>query len=241
MKKVTLKPAKRSLVLSSAALCLYLAASTQNIQADELERCDEAEKAGKVLLIVKSDADCKLTVNNESHGMLAANQERIVEAPSGKQVTRCTSSDGAATQDESRLEEGCGSVTFEVASSWRRFTVQKNGVLDAETGLTWMQSDNGSDIDWNAARQYCAGKGGRLPSEAELRKFHTGGTVTSPCGEYSCKVSHWIRLSGRFLWTSSTFETTQAIIIGFASPKPAVQSADPAHAKDARALCLAGK
>jgi hypothetical protein len=80
---MTMKPAKRSRVLLSAALFLYLAAPTQNMQADEIDRCDEAEKAGKVLLIVKSDADCKLTVNNESRGILAANQERIVEAPSG--------------------------------------------------------------------------------------------------------------------------------------------------------------
>jgi hypothetical protein len=43
-------------------------------------------------------------------------------------------------------------------------------VVDNHTGLQWTQSDNGSDINWNDANNWCLQKGGgfRLPNGDEF-------------------------------------------------------------------------
>ncbi len=59
-----------------------------------------------------------------------------------------------------------------------RFIAYDDGtVLDTKTNLMWAAQDNGSDISWEAARQYCAGyRGGgysdwRMPSQDQLAKL----------------------------------------------------------------------
>lgn len=210
-------------------------------QEDEDARCNKASEANQVLLTVVSDAECKLTVNDKPYGTLLPNQEKTFTVDTQKQVARCSSTrfPGAVDQDEQLIERGCGSVRFEVDALWSRFTAQKNdGVKDTETGLTWAQSDNGKDIDWNGAKQYCAEKGGRLPTQEELSTLHLGDASNNPCGAFPCKVSQQFKLTGRFFWSSSIFED-QAIVVGLAGSRPAVQSVKPATTKDARVLCIA--
>ncbi len=232
----------RLLGLAGAALCLATITSSRSAQAEERDRCSEVAKAGHSLITVTSDANCKLTINGESKGTLAANQARDVETGGGKKVFECASSEfpGAVTQDTLSSGGGCGTVTFEVAQTWRRFSAQKNGsVADTDSGLSWMPSDNGADIDWTGAKKYCADKGGRLPTEKEMRELHAGEALRTPCGGYPCKMSNLFHLSARFLWTSSLYEGDQAIIIGMAGQRPAVQSVKLTVTKDARALCVA--
>jgi Protein of unknown function (DUF1566) len=230
---------KRFVSMSIGVFCLVAAAPARSVSAQEEDPCEVAAKAGQVLLTVQADADCKLTVNDKPQGSLSANQEKTVKVAGGKPVVKCASVKfpGAVAQDEQLIESGCGSVTFEVDALWSRFTAQKNGVEDTETGLTWAQSDNGKDIDWNGAKQYCTEKGGRLPTQEELRTLHLGDALNTPCGEFPCKMSQHFKLTGRFFWSSSTFEK-QAIVVGLAGARPAVQSADPAMAKDVRVLCV---
>jgi hypothetical protein len=209
-------------------------------QDEEAIRCNKASEANQVLLTVVSDAECKLTVNDKPYGTLLPNQEKTFNVDTKRQVARCASTrfPGAVAQDEQLLPKGCGWVRFEVDALWRRFTAEKSGgVKDTETGLTWAQSDNGKDIDWNGAKQYCAEKGGRLPTQEELRTLHLGDALNTPCGEFPCKVSQHFKLTGRFFWSSSTFED-QAIVVGLAGVRPAVQSVKPATTKDARVLCI---
>lgn len=54
-----------------------------------------------------------------------------------------------------------------------RYTVSSGTVYDTQTGLTWQQTVDGMDRDWNAAVSYCqalplAGGGWRLPQVNEL-------------------------------------------------------------------------
>lgn len=230
---------RRFVSISIGVVCLVMAAPGGNVWAQEEDPCEAAAKAGQVLLTVVSDAECALTVNGKPYGTLSANKEKTITVGTQKQVTRCASVKfpGAVAQDEQLIESGCGSVTFEVNALWSRFTAQKNGVKDSETGLTWAQSDNGKDIDWNGAKQYCTEKGGRLPTQEELRTLHLGDALNTPCGEFPCKVSQHFKLTGRFFWSSSTFEK-QVIAVGLAGARPAVQSIDPATAKDVRVLCV---
>jgi Protein of unknown function (DUF1566) len=234
-----MKVANWRVISSILVFCLMAVGSARNVSAQEEDPCEAASKAGQVLLTVQADADCKLTVNDKPQGSLSANQEKTVKVAGGKQVTKCASVKfpGAIAQDEQLIESGCGSVVFEVNALWGRFTAQKNGVKDTESGLTWAQSDNGKDVDWNGAKQYCTEKGGRLPTQEELRTLHLGDALNTPCGEFPCKVSQHFKLTGRFFWSSSTFEK-QAIAVGLAGARPAVQSVDPSMAKDVRALCV---
>jgi cytochrome c len=73
---------------------------------------------------------------------------------------------------------------------------------DAKTGLEWTQSDNGSDINWNEATNYCDGKGGgwRLPSPAELQGIYDASQSVS-CGRYICHASTKFRLTGYWFWS----------------------------------------
>jgi hypothetical protein len=229
----------------SAVVCVAMIAPARSGWAQEEEDpCEVADKAGQVLMAVTADADCKLTVNGKPQGTLTANQKKTVKVPGGgdgKQVLRCASTKvaGAVAKQEDLMSGGCRSYTFEVNQVWSRFTAAKKGfVTDSQTGLSWLQGDNGGDIDWNAAKKLCAEKGGRLPTQEELRALHVGDASLTPCGEYPCKMSHLFRLSGRFFWSSSTFED-QAITVGFTGPRPNVLSVKPATAKDVRALCVA--
>lgn len=237
--------AKELVVLGFAAVCFLGAASPSPAwaQEDDDAACAAAEKAGKALVNFVTDASCKLTVNGEAHGVLTANQQRAIAIADERQKIQCASTEipGAVAEIEDSLA-GCGStVNFELANTWRRFTAGKNGtVTDTETGVTWLQSDNGADIDWAGAKKYCAEKGGRLPTDAELRPLHTEGKVTTPCGEYPCMMSHLFRLTSRFFWSSVPFEKDQAIVVGLAGFRPAVQSVKTNVSKDARALCVAG-
>jgi hypothetical protein len=227
-----------------AVLCVIGFASSFNVSADEADPCDAAYKAGKARFTVVSDANCKLSVNDQPQGTLAANQEKAVTVAGGKQVIKCASTEvaGAVARDEQQVEAGCGSASFEVASFWHRFAAQKNGtVKDAETGLTWLQSDNGADIDWKGAQQFCAGKGGRLPTKDELKALHSAGKNSAPCGEYPCMVSNLFRLTSRFLWSSTTFGESDAIAVGLAGAGPAAQSVKQTNVSGTRALCVAAK
>ncbi len=82
----------------------------------------------------------------------------------------------------------------------------KGGVLiQPVTGLEWTQSDNGRDIDWRGASNWCdsLSAGWRLPSVDELSSvYDLKGTVTTDCGENICKVSPLFHLTGPMFWSS---------------------------------------
>ena len=72
---------------------------------------------------------------------------------------------------------------------------------DARTGLNWAQADNGTAINWQDAEQFCAGRGLRLPTVAQLQGIFDK-AQKNPCGEFTCGVSPLFRLTGINLWTS---------------------------------------
>ena len=94
-----------------------------------------------------------------------------------------------------------------------RFTAAGNSVRDAQTGLTWAAQDNGSDIDWNAAGNYCAtlGDGWALPTTAELLGLYDeSGTLTQSCGDSTCKVTPTLRLTSFWFWSSESNGSSKA-------------------------------
>jgi hypothetical protein len=118
---------------------------------------------------------------------------------------------------------------------------QGGGVLtQVATGLQWAQSDNGSDIDWNAAGKFCAGKGSgwRLPSVAELLSIYDkSGEISTVCGAgFTCKVSPLFSLTGPWAWTdeASNAMSTWIVILTKGNTNTYVVS----DATKKRALCV---
>jgi len=113
------------------------------------------------------------------------------------------------------------------------------GMAWSADGLEWADSDNGKDINWKKATQYCAtkGKGWRLPTEAELLASYQSGHET-PCGWYTfkCKVSSNSRLTGPSFWTNDEFLPSEAWYIDLISGSVIGRSVE--YKNFVRALCI---
>ena len=78
---------------------------------------------------------------------------------------------------------------------------------DARTGLEWMRSDNGHDIDWHRAGHFCSERAGkwRLPTADELASiFEEAPTLGARCGGARCAVSSFFDLTGNWFWSSDS-------------------------------------
>ena len=99
-----------------------------------------------------------------------------------------------------------------------RFIVMVDGnVRDRWLDLTWAASDNGADIDWMDARDYCYGRGDGWapPSVAQLDELYDAtGESTQACGEATCRVTPLIKLSAARIWTGEgTGDDLRAVMI----------------------------
>jgi uncharacterized caspase-like protein/formylglycine-generating enzyme required for sulfatase activity len=103
---------------------------------------------------------------------------------------------------------------FRLARTLGQGTVAKTNTAQVEAGiasLEWADSDNGADINWHEAKQYCArkGNGWRLPSVTELQDNYNSGLPTS-CGKYSCRIASKSRLTAPFFWSNERSDSTEA-------------------------------
>ena len=88
-----------------------------------------------------------------------------------------------------------------------RFIAYDDGtVLDTRTGLMWAAQDNGSNIKWADAGNYCRNyRGGgytdwRMPSQDELAGLYDEGE-NQPCNG-RCHITPLIDLTDSFIWAS---------------------------------------
>ena len=92
-----------------------------------------------------------------------------------------------------------------------RFIAYSNGtVLDTQTNLMWAAKDNGKDINWGNAKNYCENyRGGgytdwRMPTQDEIAGLYNAGkSYKSDCG-YDVHLTELIRLTSTAQWTSET-------------------------------------
>ena len=119
------------------------------------------------------------------------------------------------------------------------FLLLLSGLAWAGDGLEWAHSDNGKDINWQKATQYCAsnGKGWRLPTEAELLANYQSGHEKL-CGFYSakCKVSSNSRLTGPAFWTNEEYLSSTAWSVNLISGSAIGRNVE--HRSHLRALCV---
>ena len=100
-----------------------------------------------------------------------------------------------------------------------RFIAYDNGtVKDTKTGLMWAAKDNGKDINWHDAKQYCENyRGGgytdwRMPTQDELAGLYDNSEsyqVTQ--GTYNVHLTPLIQLSACCPWASNTRGSSAAV------------------------------
>ncbi len=103
------------------------------------------------------------------------------------------------------------------ASRERFITMVDGNVRDRWLDVIWSASDNGSDIDWLDAREYCYGRGDGWapPSFAQLDELYDAtGASNQTCGEARCQVTPLIKLSAARVWTGEgSGDDLRAVII----------------------------
>lgn len=101
----------------------------------------------------------------------------------------------------------------------------------------WALSDNGSDINWSEATQYCASKGTgwRLPTVAELQSIYDP-AQSQYCGRYTCHVAPKFHLTSFAFWTKEQQVSSNAAFVYLDDGKRVVLNI--VHGKDQRALCV---
>ncbi len=135
------------------------------------------------------------------------------------------------------------------------------GWTDPATGLTWTKADNGSDVNWNQANDYCSNlrlggySGWRLPTIDELEGIYDPSQripLSNPgCGNFQSKIKREIALSsfidyhnGNVLagavWSSSLSESQSRHpwFFPFADPVPERGHNNPYKPAYMRALCV---
>jgi hypothetical protein len=124
-----------------------------------------------------------------------------------------------------------------------RFQRVADGIHDVELGLLWAEQDNGNDVSWSDARQYCAARGPdwSLPSAAALRSlFDPSGeqprTVTVNGKNYTILVlTPLISLSSLFFWSGEEVDASEALYVDFVN---GTDAAGAAVRTFSRALCV---
>jgi formylglycine-generating enzyme required for sulfatase activity len=106
----------------------------------------------------------------------------------------------------------------------------------ATDGQEWAESDNGADINWHEAKQYCASKGSgwRLPTSAELQVSYRSGHST-PCGAATCKVASKARLSSHWFWSNEPSTSSNAEFVLLNSGNRGADRVGESYGR--RALC----
>ena len=124
------------------------------------------------------------------------------------------------------------------ANSNEAFVDKGNGVVvQCASKLEWAESDNGFDINWNHATNYCNGKGGgwRLPSSEELQAIYDTSLSVS-CGQWTCHTSPKIHLTAVWFWSNQPEGSSQAWLVNLVNGGRAAYTVE--HRDYMRALCV---
>ena len=110
------------------------------------------------------------------------------------------------------------------SAAGKRFEKLENGtVRDNKTGLIWAAQDNGTNVNWSFAKNYCEtfSAGGhndwRMPEPEELATLY-GGKKKEKGKDYSMSidlVTEEIKLTAPWIWTARRSPNNKSIAYGF--------------------------
>jgi polyisoprenoid-binding protein YceI len=101
--------------------------------------------------------------------------------------------------------QGFNSAFATTPTSPRWVAADEHVVQDTLTRLEWTRADNGYDIDWTHAKQFCNHLPGkwRLPTIDELAAIYESSKAAGArCGASRCGISGPFRLSAEWFWSA---------------------------------------
>jgi hypothetical protein len=237
-------------MLSAIVICCYAPPAM----------CQDLAKA---TLLVITDMDCDWKFDGVSQGRLKADDAKTVSVSPGKHLVQAISVDG---KDNWRTiigisGEGQEIVEIKLKDLQRQRLQNEQLELDEEkrkkekeaqakedakptwtdpdTSLMWMKRDNGSDVNWKPASQYCANLGKtryqeysdwRLPTIEELARIY------DPSVEFNGKhVKGRLQLSGS-QWSSTLNGSGAAWTFNFSNGRRGSDLLG--SSREGRALCV---
>jgi polyisoprenoid-binding protein YceI len=101
--------------------------------------------------------------------------------------------------------QGFNSAFATTPSTRRWVAADEQAVQDTLTRLEWTRADNGYDIDWTHAKEFCNQLSGkwRLPTIDELAAiYESSKAVGTSCGPSRCGISGPLHLSAEWFWSA---------------------------------------
>lgn len=200
------------------------------------------EDRPELVLKVSTDAACAVLIDGKPVAELEAGEEKEVTVKTGKHRLRAVSAEDPAAVwvRDLDLEEGdTPTVTVKMARALlklRRTERREAVYVSPHTGFMWARRDNGRNIRWRRAGDYCgelrlAGfDDWRLPTLEELD------TLTALWSQALYKVLGPVQLSACCPWSSQAESETRAWSVDFRSRKPSLAHVD--YSSGLRALCM---
>ena len=146
----------------------------------------------------------KMTAAQVTHLATRETREFVLEKPNTlaeiDQFTKIRQEEATAKLSRKKL------TLREIAQDAYFIAYDDNTVLEKKSGLMWAASDNGSDINWENAKNYCENyRGGgytdwRMPTQNELARIRN----SSIWGNYKYKMTPLIKLTNCCPWASET-------------------------------------
>jgi hypothetical protein len=145
-----------------------------------------------VKLLVKTDMDCNWKLDGRPMDPLKAVNSKVVPVSPGEHLIQAATADGVTkVRIKAEVDQGQKIVEIQLMDEHdkelkrqQEETIRKQAEAEAalhptwtdpDTGLMWAKKDNGSDVNWNQASEYCtklqlAGHNDwRLPTIDELQ------------------------------------------------------------------------
>jgi polyisoprenoid-binding protein YceI len=94
---------------------------------------------------------------------------------------------------------------FATPASPRWLATDEQVIQDTQTRLEWTRADNGYDIDWTHAKEFCQHLGGRwrLPTIDQLAAIYESSKAAgATCGTSRCGISGPFRLTAEWFWSA---------------------------------------
>jgi hypothetical protein len=174
----------------------------------------------KAVLLVRTDMECKWSLDGEQKGVLKTGDRSQAEVAIGQHLIEATSTDGLIHWEKTIDIKEPKMQTLEIQLESLRPTW-----TDHQTGLMWEREDNGTDVNWNQAGDYCRNLtlGGysnwRLPTIYELAEIYD----PTQKGK-GLRIKGGIRLSGTWSWSSTAGYSSEAWSFLFLSGERKSQS-----------------
>jgi hypothetical protein len=179
-------------------------------------------------LVVKTDMNCNWTLDGQAMGLLKAGDSRDLPVSPGEHLIRAATTDEVvAVRIKLAAFEGQKAINIrlkvehdqrlknqlaETSSKQSEAGVALHTTwTDPDTGLMWAGEDNGSNVNWNQASEYCsklklAGfSNWRLPTIEELQGIYDPNVSIKSEFDYGVVTTHVkgnLKLTGWY-WSSS--------------------------------------